>query len=211
MRFSEQENFFIVALLPKKSLVDEVNREVRGVFDGRTLTKAVKSRGGTTAANVLSINLVAVWNRDAYLFTDDVHLKDETQAAQGFLADHDMSSFKYVDVPYHGSARSNVNNIAAEHRGLAGIPASNYLISHCGNHQNPSMMTVTHILRRDSCQKLHFLYAARKRSVSCHSCGECGTSTVTPTVSTVTSNWYCECVAANRHKIDTTLNDNGPF
>ena len=51
-----------------------------------------------------------------------------------------MNSFKYVDVPHHGSARSNVNNVAAEHRGLAGIPASNYLISHCGNHQNPKKL-----------------------------------------------------------------------
>ena len=203
-RLVEQENFFLVPLLPKQSLVDEVNREVRGAFDRDKLTKAVKSRGGTTAANVLSINLVAVWNRDAYLFTGDAHLKDVTEAARDFLRIHGMKKFKYVDVPHHGSAKSNVNNVAAEHRGLAGIPASNYLISHCGNHQNPSMMTVTHILRRDSCQKLHFLYAARKRSVSCRSCGECDACAVT-------YDWYCECMAANRHKIDTALNDNGPF
>ena len=68
----DEKNFFIKALLPKQSLVDEVNTEVGGAFDG-THTGKVPSRGGTTAANVLSINLVAVWKSDAYLFTGDAH------------------------------------------------------------------------------------------------------------------------------------------
>ena len=202
LRPIEQENFFIVALLPKQSLVDEVNREVRGAFDGDKLTKAVKSRGGTTAANVLSINLVAVWNRDAYLFTGDAHLKDVTEAAQCFLADHGMDFFKYVDVPHHGSARSNVMDVAAEHCGLAGIPAQQYLISSCGNHQNPSFQTVADIIQSDKCKKLHFLYPQRRHALSCRTCEERDTKS-----------WHCRCVTEEQaqDKIDITLHGNERF
>ena len=196
-RLVKGDNFFITALLPRRQLVEEVNREVMGAFDRDKLTKAVKSRGGTTAANVLSINLVAVWNRDAYLFTGDAHLKDVTEAARDFLADHGMDSFKYVDVPHHGSARSNVENVDDEDRGLAGIPAEQYLISHCGNHQNPSFQTVKDILTRGECQILHFLYQERKRkprvqnarTVPGVSCQECQVGNTT-----TTENWHCNCV-----------------
>ena len=204
LRLAEQENFFIVALLPKQSLVDEVNREVRMASDGDG-ARPVPSRGGTTAAKVLSINLVAVWrNRDAYLFTGDAHLKDVTQAAQDFLAldDHGMKSFKYVDVPHHGSARSNVENVDDEDRGLAGVPAKQYLISHCGDHQNPSFQTVADIIQSDKCNELHFLYPQRRQALSCNTCEERDTK-----------NWHCRCVTAKQaqDKIDKTLHGNERF
>ena len=198
------KDFFIEAILPKQSLVNDIQRSVVGAFDGDTTTMAVSSRGGTTAANVLSINLVAVWkNRDAYLFTGDAHLKDVTKAAQDFLRIHRLTSFKYVDVPHHGSANSNVKKVDLRDRGLAGIPAFNYLISHCGNRHNLSLTTVTHILKSDQCKKLHFLYPARKQPVS-SSCKECGTDSNT-------RNWCCKCVIEYQYKIYETLHGNGPF
>ena len=191
-----RECFFIAAILPRQLLVDEFKGKV--TEDG-TETTSVYSRGGTTAANVLSINLVAVWNRDAYLFTGDAHLKDVTEAARDFLADHGMESFKYVDVPHHGSAKSNVEKVDDEDRGLAGIPAEQYLISHCGDHQNPSFQTVKDILTREECQILHFLYQERKRkprvkNATGHripgiSCKECQVGNTT-----TTENWHCNCV-----------------
>ena len=197
-----QKDFSLAVLLPRQQLVDECRGKVPEVGQS---TEPVSSRGGTTAANVLSINVVAVWKkRDAYLFTGDAHLKDVTQAAKDFLRIHDMESFKYVDVPHHGSAHSNVTNVGDRDRGLAGIPAEHYLISHCGNHQNPSLRTVTHILKRDRCRKLHFLYPARKQSVSCRRCQECDNSIER-------RNWHCECVKDFQHKIDTALHDDGPF
>ena len=197
-----QKDFFLAVLLPRQQLVDECRGKVPEVGQS---TGPVSSRGGTTAANVLSINVVAVWKkRDAYLFTGDAHLKDVTQAAQDFLRIHDMESFKFVDVPHHGSAHSNVTNVGDRDRGLAGIPAEHYLISHCGNHQNPSLRTVTHILKRDQCQKLHFLYPARRQPVTCSRCQECGNSIET-------CKWHCECVIDFQHKIDTALHDDGPF
>ena len=150
-------------------------------------TKPVPSRGGTTAANVLSINVVAVWKGNAYLFTGDAHLADVTEAAQDFLHIHRMESFEYVDVPHHGSANSKVKDVDDRDLGLARIPAKHYLISHCGNHQNPSLTTVTHILKHGKCRKLHFLYPSRKVSVSCRSCQECCNIIET-------RNWHCECV-----------------
>ena len=39
-------------------------------------------QGCTTAANVLSIKVMAVWKGNAYLFTGDAHWKDVTSAAQ---------------------------------------------------------------------------------------------------------------------------------
>ena len=189
-----RECFFIAAILPRQSLVDAFQGNVP---ENGKETRPVHSRGGTTAANVLSINLVAVWHRDAYLFTGDAHLKDVTEAAQDFLADYRMKSFKYVDVPHHGSARSNVMDVACANRGLAGIPAEQYLISHCGNHHNPSFQTVKHILTRKECKILHFLYKERKRKppvknarivpgVSCQECQVGNTTT--------TENWHCNCV-----------------
>ena len=203
LRLLHCKDFFIEAILPKQSLVNDVLDSVKGALDGDN-TRPVPLRGRTTAANVLSINMVAVWkNRDAYLFTGDAHLKDVTQAAQDFLHIHDMESFKYVDVPHHGSAKSNVDDVDKNDHGLAGIPAFNYLISHCGNRQNPSLTTVTHILKRDQCQKLHFLYPARKQPVS-SSCKECGTNSNT-------RNWRCKCVIEYQYKIYGTLHGNGPF
>ena len=197
-----QKDFFLAVLLPRQQLVVECRDWVPKVG---LYTKRVSSRGGTTAANVLSINLVAVWkNRDAYLFTGDAHLADVTQAAKDFLWIHRMRSYKYVDVPHHGSAKSNVEKVDHQDRGLAGIPADNYLISHCGNHQNPSLTTVTHILKSDQCQKLHFLYPARRQPVACSSCQECGNNVKT-------NNWHCECVKDFQHMIDTALHDDGPF
>ena len=191
-----RECFFIAAILPRQSLVDAFQENVPE-DDTKTTTTTVNSRGGTTAANVLSINLVAVWHRDAYLFTGDAHLKDVTEAARDFLADHGMESFKYVDVPHHGSARSNVMDVACANRGLAGIPAQQYLISHCGNHHNPSFQTVKDILTRGECQILHFLYKERKRkppvknarTVPGISCKECQVGNTT-----TTENWHCNCV-----------------
>ena len=187
--------FHLCAILPKEALVHEVQR----AYDRDHQTRSVPSRGGTTAANVLSINVVAVWkNIDAYLFTGDAHLKDVTQSAQDFLGFHRMESFKYVDVPHHGSAKSNVDDVNQEDRGLARIPAEHYLISHRGNHHNPSLTTVTHILKSDQCQKLHFLYPSKNVPVSCRSCQECGNHIET-------HNWHCDCVREFRHKIDTAL------
>ena len=185
--------FCLCAILPKKALVDEVQR----AYDRDHQTRSVSSRGGTTAANVLSINVVAVWKkRDAYLFTGDAHLADVTEAAQDFLGRHGMITFKYVDVPHHGSAKSNVDDVNQEDRGLARIPAEHYLISHCGNRHNPSLTTVTHILKRDQCQKLYFLYPSRNVPVSCRSCQECDNDSHT-------SEWHCECVREFQHKIKT--------
>ena len=151
------DKFFVEAILPKDSLVKRCKDDITN--RGKS-TKSVASRGHTTAANVLSISVVAVWNnKDAYLFTGDAHLRDVTKAAQDFLKAHpDIRSFKYVDVPHHGSEHSNVTNVDKKDLGLAGIPAQNYLISHCGNHQNPSFTTVRHIVERETCVKLHFLY-----------------------------------------------------
>ena len=171
-------------------------------------TKRVSSRGGTTAANVLSINLVAVWkNRDAYLFTGDAHLADVTQAAKDFLWIHRMRSYKYMDVPHHGSAKSNVEKVDHQDRGLAGIPADNYLISHWGNHQNPSFQTVKDILQRETCRTLYFLYKRRKyeprkdrpfRIMPCLSCSEEKCKVTRETI----RNWYCTCVSkTERRKI----------
>ena len=194
---TEGRNFILWAILPKEALVHEVQR----AYDRDHRTIPVSSRGCTTAANVLSINVVAVWkNREAYLFTGDAHLKDVTQAADDFLCIHRMESFKYVDVPHHGSARSNVKDVDKEDLGLAGIPAKHYLISHCGNHHNPSLTTVTHILIRDKCEKLHFLYPSRRQHVSCSKCGK-----------HKTHNWHCECVINFRCEIDTALHVDGPF
>ena len=186
--------FRLSVLLPRKQLVDEVREKVSGQQD---YTRGVTSRGGTTAANVLSINLVAVWKRDAYLFTGDAHLKDVTEAARDFLRIHRMDSFKYVDVPHHGSANSNVKNVAVADRGMAGIPAEHYLISHCGNHHNPSFQTVKDILQKENCKTLHFLYQRRmsKPSVKPNkpppgiSCQECKVGHTT-----TTENWHCNCV-----------------
>ena len=127
-----------------------------------------------------------------------------TQAARHFLREHRIVSFKYVDVPHHGSANSNVKNVADRDLGLAGIPAEHYLISHCGNQHNPSLTTVTHILKSDQCQKLHFLYPARERSVSCCSCQECGNNIRT-------SKWHCECVSDFQRMIDIVRHADGPF
>ena len=154
-----RKDFFLAVLLPRQQLVDECRDWVPKVGP---YAKRVSSRGGKTAANVLSINVVAVWkNRDAYLFTGDAHLADVTQAAKDFLCIHRMRSFKYVDVPHHGSANSNVEKVDHQDRGLAGIPADNYLISHWGNHQNLSFQTVKDILKREDCRYLYFLYKER--------------------------------------------------
>ena len=128
------DKFFVEAILPKDSLVKRFNDNIPN--RGKS-TMGVASRGHTTAANVLSINVVAVWNnKDAYLFTGDAHLRDVTEAAQDFLKAHpDITSFKYVDVPHHGSEHSNIKNVDKKDLGLASIPAQNYLISHCGNHR----------------------------------------------------------------------------
>ena len=200
-RLVNGQHLFVLPLLPTKELVKTCSDKVPEEGSNKKYTGTVSTRGGTTAANVLSINVVAVWkNRDAYLFTGDAHLADVTQAAQDFLDNHDdIDFFKYVDVPHHGSACSNVKKVDQRDYGLAGIPALNYLISHCGNHQNPSLTTVTHILK-NKCQKLDFLYPLRKQPVSCRSCQEFSTQ-----------NWYCECVSEFRPKIDTELHDSGPF
>ena len=293
---------------------------------------AVSSRGGTTAANVLSINVVAVWkNRDAYLFTGDAHLTDVTKAAQDFLRIHCMASFKYVDVPHHGSAnylqtsrtmgpgmfqlessettQSTMEELSvpysspmsqsgrdwlgsslkdrllekavdeldvfgplvtnlydklysyslktrgqcevllylsghgidpgniclvpsamkphptrSEHdlreidpekwykydrdRGLAGIPAEHYLISHCGNHHNPSFQTVKDILKRKDCKiTLQFLYQERNskppvrhgRNQPGISCKQCEVSHIT-----TTQNWHCTCMSEANIRVPLT-------
>ena len=198
--FLKNGYLLLVAILPTQSLVQEVKDDVP---ETGKRTKPVGTRGRTTAANVLSINVVAVWkDRDAYLFTGDAHLMDVTEAAQDFLKLSKIECFKYVDVPHHGSAHSNVTDVDGAHRGLAGIPADNYLISHNGNHQNPSFQTVTDILRSDKCQKLHFLYPQRERALSCRQHGTCRSS------------WHCpQCVEAQdqQDKIDTRLHANGLY
>ena len=192
-----QKDFFLAVLLPRQQLVDDCRVRVPEVGQS---TGTVSSRGGTTAANVLSINVVAVWkNRDAYLFTGDAHLADVTEAAQDFLRIHRMESFKYVDVPHHGSANSNVKKVNPEDRGLARIPAEHYLISHCGNHHNPSFQTVKDILKREDYSTLHFLYKERNskppvrdppvRTPPGICCQECGFGH-----NTTTRNWHCACV-----------------
>ena len=185
--------FRLSVLLPRKQLVDEVRGKVP---EAGKCTLQVSSRGSTTAANVLSINLVAVWKRDAYLFTGDAHLKDVTKAALDFRRIHRMDSFKYVDVPHHGSAKSNVTDVAEDERGMAGIPAEHYLISHCGNHQNPSFQTVKDILQERHCKTLHFLYQRRKPSEKLPSCKPPGISCQECKVghTTTTDNWHCNCV-----------------
>ena len=199
------QDVFIEVILPRQSLVDEVRRSVARAFDGDN-TRPVPSRGGTTAANVLSINVVAVWkNRDAYLFTGDAHLKDVTKAAKEFLCIHDMESFKYVDVPHHGSANSNVENVDQEDRGLAGIPAENYLISHCGNHHNPSFQTVKDILQGETCKTLYFLYKRRNYEPrkDCPFCIppplSCRRNECEVTRETI-RNWYCTCVSERERR-----------
>ena len=144
--------------------------------------------------------------RDAYLFTGEAHPADVTQAARGFLDNHGMRSFEYVDVQHHGSAKSNVEKVHDRDRGLAGIPAEHYLISHCGNHHNPSFQTVKDILKREDREIiLHFLYKRRKYEppvknprgpksgkkpskpgIACKECGVGHTTT--------TRNWHCTCV-----------------
>ena len=187
--------FRLSVLLPRKQLVDEVREKVP---EAGKCTLKVSSRGGTTAANVLSINLVAVWKSDAYLFTGDAHLKDVTKAAQDFRRIHGMDSFEYVDVPHHGSANSNVKKVAVADRGMAGIPAEHYLVSHCGNHRNPSFQTVKDILQKENCKTLHFLYQRRMSKPSVKppnkpppriSCQECKVGHTT-----TTENWHCNCV-----------------
>ena len=201
-------DFFLEALLPRQSLVDDVRGKVpeRGKE-----TKPVSSRGGTTAANVLSINLVAVWkNRDAYLFTGDAHLKDVTEAAQDFLADNpEIKFFKYVDVPHHGSARSNSTKVPGEHLGLRGIPAEQYLISHCGNRQNPSFQTVKEILQSKECRVLHFLYRERGPSTQKNHpknppgvcCKECKVG-----YTDETKKWHCDCACMECDEVQAKIN-----
>ena len=229
LRLLHCEDFFIEAILPKQSLVNDILHSVEGALDGDN-TMAVSSRGGTTAANVLSINVVAVWkNRDAYLFTGDAHLADVTKAAQDFLRIHCMESFRYVDVPHHGSANSNVKKVDDRDLGLAGIPAEHYLISHCGNHHNPSFQTVKDILKREDREiTLHFLYERRKFEPKYYflyqernsrppvknprvpksgkkpskpgiSCKECGVGHTT-----TTQNWHCICVSEAKIRVPLT-------
>ena len=193
-----EKHLFVLPLLPTRELVEEHSNKVPEKGSQKKYTGTVSSRGGTTAANVLSINVVAVWkNRDAYLFTGDAHLADVTKAARRFLDDHDgIDSFKYVDVPHHGSANSNVKDVKRKYRGLAGIPAERYLISHCGNHHNPSFQTVKDILQRRDCKYLHFLYEKRNYTPNGSpttklpgiSCKKCRVSHRT------TQDWYCKCV-----------------
>ena len=184
----------------------------RGDTTAAKETKKVSSRGGTTAANVLSINLVAVWKEDAYLFTGDAHLSDVTEAAREFLKQNKkIKRFKYVDVPHHGSSHSNCKKVSKEYLGLQAIPAEEYLISHSGNHQNPSFQTIRDILTLNEFKgKLHFLYPKRKEikkqkpenpkksSVACCVCG---------TMPTTTQEWVCECVKDKSERIDTTLHE----
>ena len=195
-----EKDFFLSVLLPRQQLVDECRGRVPEVG---LSTGPVYSRGRTTAANVLSINVVAVWKkRDAYLFTGDAHLKDVTQAAQDFLRIHGMESFKYVDVPHHGSARSNVKNIVDDgDLGLAHIPADHYLISHWGNHQNPSFQTVKDILKREDREiTLHFLYERRKyEPIKDHR--TCSDKKCKNTREIAKRNWYCTCVSKEQAKI----------
>ena len=195
---TEGKNFILWAILPKEALVHEVQR----AYDRDHRTGSVSSRGGTTAANVLSINVVAVWKkRDAYLFTGDAHLKDVTQAVQDFLRIHCMASFKYVDVPHHGSGKSNVKNVDDGDLGLARITADHYLISHRGNHENPSFQTVKDILKREDHEiTLHFLYERRKYEPPVKDppvpkppgifCKECEVGHTT-----TTQNWHCTCMS----------------
>lgn len=60
-------NLKITHLLPKSDHVTEYRSQLR--VDGGTETKGVTKRGGTTATNVLSINVAVVWKeRDASLY-----------------------------------------------------------------------------------------------------------------------------------------------
>ena len=206
------EPFFVLPLLPTKKLVEMCFDKVPEEGSDMTSTQPVSSRGNTTAANVLSINLVAVWKkrdkRDAYLFTGEAHPADVTQAARGFLDNHGMRSFEYVDVPHHGSAKSNVEKVHDRDRGLAGIPAEHYLISHCGNHHNLSFQTVKDILKRKDCKiTLQFLYQERNskppvrhgRNQPGISCKQCEVSHTT-----TTQNWHCTCMSEAKIRVPLT-------
>ena len=195
-RLVNDKHLFVLPLLPTRELVETCYSKVPEEGSRKKYTGTVYSRGDTTAANVLSINVVAVWkNRDAYLFTGDAHLKDVTQAAQDFLHIHRMESFKYVDVPHHGSANSNVKKVNPEDRGLARIPAEHYLISHCGNHHNPSFQTVKDILKREDREiTLHFLYERRKYEPK-KDHRTCSDKKCKGTSKTAKQNWYCTCVS----------------
>eukprot|EP00118_Oscarella_pearsei_P019749 m.211331 g.211331 ORF g.211331 m.211331 type:complete len:706 (+) comp39758_c0_seq5:329-2446(+) len=192
----EGDNFRLEVLLPTEGLFKKVKKE----YEHDKTTRGVKSRGGTTAANVLSVNVVALWKNEAFLFTGDAHLTDVSKAAETFLDDSGLPQFKYVDVPHHGSAKSNIEDVCRHDLGMNSIPAKNYLISSCGNHQNPSFQTITNILKRTE-SKLYFLYQNRLRPKECrrhqsatsHKCDDEGGGRL---------KWWCECVDQHQLQIE---------
>ena len=197
----DTDTIAVYGLLPTRDLVDEFMDKVPEVGNS---TKPVPSRGGTTATNVLSINLAAVWKgTHAYLFTGDAHLKDVTKAAEQFLSKYHpkLEKFEYVDVPHHGSWPSNGEDVEETMRGLARIPSENYLLSHNGCNKTPSPDTVKEILKSDKCKTLHFLYEKRSnKAKDVQECRTCGTGSCMTT-------WKCCIKDGDGRHIGTRLNE----
>ena len=191
----------VYGLLPKQDLIKECRQCIPKEGDN---TIGVISQGGTTATNVLSINLAVVWKGTrAYLFTGDAHLKDVTTAAEQFLSYHrpKLEKFEYVDVPHHGSRHSNVSKVKeADMRGLARVSSENYLLSHNGCNGTPSPITVTDILKSDKCKTLHFLYEERTKDAE--DVQECITCETGPSMNT----WKCCIIDESSTHIGMTRN-----
>lgn len=197
----KNDSVVVYGLLPTQKLVEECKQYIPKKGKGN-VTKGVPSRGSTTAANVLSINLAVVWKGTcAYLFTGDAYLKDVTIAAERFLVNHRprLKKFEYVDVPHHGSWPSNGEKVEETMRGLARIPSENYLLSHDGSNGTPSPKTVKDILKSAECKKLHFLYKDRRQCArNVKECKDCETG---PSMKT----WKC-CITDDSGHIGKELN-----